>query len=43
MADAFVVVGAGIMAVYLIIEIIKEEKAERHKKNAAAAENKDGE
>lgn len=42
-ADAFVVVGAGIMAVYLIIEIIKEEKAERQKKNAAAVENKDGE
>ena len=43
-ADSFVVVGAGILFVYLIIEIVKEEKAERQKKNAVgAAEDKDGE
>ena len=40
-ADAFVVVGAGILFVYLILEIIKEEKMEREKKKAA--EQKDGE
>lgn len=33
-ADAFVVVGAGIMIVYLLIDVIKEYKAERLKKTA---------
>ena len=42
-ADAFVVVGAGILFVYLILEIIKEEKMEREKKLASAAEKQDGE
>ncbi len=38
-ADAFVVVGAGILMVYLIIEIVREAKAEQQKKRQNADVN----
>ena len=38
-ADSFVCIGAGIMIVYLVIDLVKEIKLERAQKAAAKAEN----